>query len=129
MASPMNRARIPLLRTALAAVAVAVLGASVGARPPALSTAGAAALTQRLDAATRRGDVPAVVVLVTNADDVMFEHAAGRRDVSNNAPLSENAIFRIASMGKPVTSAAIMMLMESGRLGLDDPANRYLPSI
>jgi methyl acetate hydrolase len=129
MATPMNRARTPLLRTALAAVAMAVLVASVGARPPALSTAGAAALTQRLDAATRRGEVPAVVVLVTNADDVMFEHAAGRRDVSNNAPLSENAIFRIASMGKPVTSAAIMMLMESGRLGLDGPANRYLPSI
>ena len=110
-------------------MAVAVLVASVGARPPATSTAGAAALTQRLDAAARRGEVPAVVVLVTNADDVMFEHAAGKRDVSNNAPLSENAIFRIASMGKPVTSAAIMMLVESGRLGLDDPANRYLPSI
>ncbi len=129
MATPMNRGRISLLRTALAVAAVAVLVASVGAKQPAISAAGAAALTERLDAATRRGDVPAVVVLVTNSDEVMFEHAAGKRDVSNNAPLTENAIFRIASMGKPVTSAAIMMLVESGRLGLDDPANRYLPSI
>ena len=73
--------------------------------------------------------MPAVVVLVTNADGVMFEHAAGRRDVGANATLHEDAIFRIASMTKPMTSAAIMMLMESGRLGLDDPAGRYVPSI
>jgi CubicO group peptidase (beta-lactamase class C family) len=82
-----------------------------------------------LDETVRKGDVPAVVVLVTNADGVVFERAAGKRDVGANAALHEDAIFRIASMTKPVTSAAIMMLMESGRLRLDDPAGSYLPSI
>ena len=71
--------------------------------------------------------MPAVVVLVTNADKVIFTHASGRRDVAAGATLSQDAIFRIASMGKPMTSAAIMMLQESGRLGLDDPAGRYVP--
>ncbi len=52
MATLMNRARMFLLRTALAVVAVAVLVASVGTQPRALSKAGAAALIQRLDAAT-----------------------------------------------------------------------------
>jgi hypothetical protein len=55
------------------------------ARSPSLPAAGAVALTQLLDTTARRGDVPAVVVLVTNADGVMFEHAAGRRDVGANA--------------------------------------------
>ena len=118
-----------------AALAVLVLALSVTishrllARSPSLPPAGAVALRQLLDAKVRNGDVPAVVVLVTNADEVMFEHAAGRRDVAANATLHEDAIFRIASMTKPMTSAAIMMLMESGRLGLDDPAGRYVPSV
>src|SRR6185295_4051113 len=89
------------------------------ARSPSLPAAGAVALRQLLDTTARSGDVPAVVVLVTNADGVIFEHAAGRRDVGANSTLHEDAIFRIASMTKPMTSAAIMMLMESGRLGLD----------
>ena len=119
------RRPITLLALALAlGVSHALLAAS-----PVLPAAGAAALVQLLDATTRRGDVPAVVVLVTNADKVIFTHAAGRRDVAAGAPLSQDAIFRIASMGKPMTSAAIMMLKESGRLGLDDPAGRYVPGI
>ena len=119
------RRPITLLALALVlGVSHALLAAS-----PVLPAAGAAALVQLLDATTRRGDVPAVVVLVTNADKVIFTHASGRRDVAAGAPLSQDAIFRIASMGKPMTSAAIMMLKESGRLGLDDPAGRYVPAI
>jgi methyl acetate hydrolase len=118
------------IRIALVACALPLaLSYALHAAPPALPAAGATALVQLLDATTRRGDVPAVVVLVTDAAGVMFAHAAGRRDVGAGAALSQDAIFRIASMTKPVTSAAIMMLVEAGRLGLDDPAGRYLPSI
>jgi len=128
----MSRGRKLPTRAALAVLVLAlpvIVSHRLLARPPSLSAAGAVALTQLLDTRARSGDVPAVVVLVTNADGVMFEHAAGRRDVGANATLHEDAIFRIASMTKPMTSAAIMMLMEAGRLGLDDPAGRYVPSI
>ncbi len=120
-----------LTRTALAVLLVALppVSHSLLGKSPALATDGAAALVQLLDATARRGVVPAISVLVTNADGVLFEHAAGRRDVAANAPLRDDAIFRIASMTKPVTSAAIMMLLEAGRLKLDDPAGRYLPTI
>ena len=127
----MSRARGPAL-AALAALILALpvpVSHRVLARSPSLSAAGAAAVSQLLDETVRKGDVPAVVVLVTSADGVVFERAAGKRDVSANAALHEDAIFRIASMTKPVTSAAIMMLMESGRLRLDDPAGDYVPSI
>ena len=127
----MSRARGPAL-AALAALIVALpvaVSHRVLARSPSLSAAGAAAVSQLLDETVRKGDVPAVVVLVTSADGVVFERAAGKRDVGANAALHEDAIFRIASMGKPVTSAAIMMLMESGRLRLDNPAGDYVPSI
>jgi methyl acetate hydrolase len=127
----MSRARGPTL-AALAALILALpvaVSHRVLARSPSLSAAGAGAISQLLDETVRKGDVPAVVVLVTNADGVVFERAAGKRDVGANAALHEDAIFRIASMTKPVTSAAIMMLMESGRLRLDDPAGSYLPSI
>jgi methyl acetate hydrolase len=123
---------MPTARAVLAALIVAlpvVVSHRLVARSPSLAAAGAAAISQLLDETARKGDVPAVVVLVTNADGVVFEHAAGKRDVSANAALHEDAIFRIASMTKPVTSAAIMMLVESGGLQLDDPAGRYLPSI
>ena len=59
----------------------------------------------------------------------MFEGSAGKLDIAHDAPLSSNAIFRIASMTKPVTSAAIMILVEQGKLSLDDPVSKYLPAI
>src|SRR5262249_55673482 len=49
-------------------------------------------------------------------------------DVAKRNPMANDAIFRIASMTKPVTSAAIMMLVEQGKLKLDDPVSKYLPS-
>ena len=120
-----------MLTRLLGAVSIAVLLllAPSHAKSPAVSTAGAAALTERIDAATARGEIPAAVVLVTNADGVVYEHAAGKLSVAGNVPLPKDAIFRIASMTKPVTSVAIMMLVESGTLKLDDPAAQYAPAI
>src|SRR5262249_17300509 len=57
----------------------------------------------------------------------LFIGAAGQRDVAGHAPLPTDAIFRIASMTKPVTSLATMMLVEEGRIGLDDPLAKILP--
>src|SRR5207253_622820 len=75
------------MKKTLAAIALAAAGLvqlPTLAKSPAVSTAGAAALNERIDAATARGEIPAAVVLVTNAEGVMYEHAAGKSSVAGN---------------------------------------------
>ncbi len=84
------------------------------------------ALSRQLDAAVERGDTPGVVALVVDRDGVVYEGSAGKLDVARNLPMVSDAIFGIASMTKPITSVASMMLLEDGKLRLDDPVSRYL---
>src|SRR5262249_8288199 len=53
----------------------------------------------------------------------------GVADVFTSRPLTQDALFRIASMTKPVTSVALMQLVEQGKISLDDPASKYLPEL
>ncbi len=85
---------------------------------PAFSDAGKAALSRQLSNAVNRGDTPGVVALVVGRDSVLYEVAAGKLDVAHYIAMPVNAIFSIASMTKPVTSVAIMMLFEKGQLKL-----------
>src|ERR1700691_2098949 len=91
-----------------------------------LSDAGKAAISRQLSGAVSRGDSPGVVALVVGSDGVLYEGAAGKLDVAHNIAMPVNAIFSIASMTKPVTSVAIMMLFEEGKLKLDDAVSKYL---
>src|SRR3954471_5380152 len=93
------------------------------------NVASGAAIDAVLRAAVERQDVPGVVALVTNRDRVLYQGAFGVADVATGRPLSTDALFRIASMTKAVTSLALMQLVEQGRLGLDDPAEKYLPEL
>jgi CubicO group peptidase (beta-lactamase class C family) len=108
-----------------------LLAAGVGfaaySRADAPPKAASAALSQLLVDAVRRGDAPGVVGLVVDRNGVLFEGAAGELDVAQQTPMHTDAIFNIASMTKPVTSVAIMMLVEQGKLALDDPVSKYLP--
>jgi CubicO group peptidase (beta-lactamase class C family) len=94
---------------------------------PTLPASTAATLSRQLTDAVGRGDTPGVVALIVNRDGVLYEGAAGKRDTANNVPMSPDTIFNIASMTKPVTSVAIMMLLEQRKLALDDPVSKYLP--
>lgn len=94
---------------------------------PAISAVGKTALSQYLSAAVDRGDVPGVVTLVVGREGVLYEGAAGKLDVARQVEMPSDAIFRIASMTKPITSVAVMMLVEAGTLGLGDPVSKYLP--
>jgi len=86
------------------------------------------ALSNFLVEAVRDGDVPGVVVLVVSAEREIFHEAFGKMDVAAGVAMRKDAIFRIASMTKPITSTAVMMLVEEGRIGLDDEVARYLPA-
>lgn len=108
------------------AVMLAYVHAAAPARPL-ISAAGKTVLSRYLASAFDRGDLPGVVTLVVGRDGILYEGAAGKLDVARNVDMPANAIFRIASMTKPITSVAVMMLVESGKLGLDDPVSKYLP--
>jgi len=74
------------------------------------------------------GSVPGAVGLVARGGQVEV-HAAGAADVDGARPMARDSIFRIASITKPITAAAVMMLAEDGRIALDDPVGRWLPEL
>jgi len=67
------------------------------------------------------------VVLIARNGEVVYRRAAGLADREAGLPMREDAIFRLASITKPMVTAAAMRLVEEGRIGLDDPVARWLP--
>jgi methyl acetate hydrolase len=94
---------------------------------PSIPQQGAAAVSTFLKNATDRGDVPGVVVAVVNKDGVLYHEAFGLSHTLSKRPMTKDTIFNMASMTKPVTSVAIMMLVDEGKLTLDDDVAKYLP--
>ena len=74
------------------------------------------------------GSVPGAVGLIARGDRVEVQ-AAGCADVGGTCPMGRDSIFRIASITKPITAAAVMMLVEDGRIALEDPVRRWLPEL
>ncbi|MET8127760.1 serine hydrolase domain-containing protein [Streptomyces sp. NPDC005065] len=81
-----------------------------------------------LDAHIGKGAVPGAVGLVARGDRTEVQ-AAGSADVEGTVPMARDSIFRIASMTKPIVAAAVMMLVEEGRIALDEPVGRWLPEL
>ena len=75
-----------------------------------------------------RKEVCGIVTLVAREGKVVDLHAVGLADIEKNVPMKTDSIFRIASMSKPVTSVAIMMLFEEGKLFLTDPVSKFIPA-
>jgi len=88
---------------------------------------GRIATTLRDDVAARK--IPGAVLLVARQGKVVQYEAIGKLDpAAGDAPMTKDAIFRIYSMSKPITSVTAMMLVEEGKLKLDDPVAKYIPS-
>ncbi|MET9604332.1 serine hydrolase domain-containing protein [Streptomyces sp. NPDC006512] len=85
-------------------------------------------LREVLETHTGGGVLPGAVALV--ARDGRAECvAAGRAEAGGGTPMARDSLFRIASLTKPVTAAAAMMLVEEGRMALDAPVRRWLPEL
>lgn len=97
---------------------------SVGLSPDRLQR-----LTDKFNSDVQQGEIPGAVVLIVKDGKVAYHEAFGFRDRTKRAPMPKDAIFRIASMTKPVTAVAALMLVEQGRLQLIDPVSRYLPEM
>jgi CubicO group peptidase (beta-lactamase class C family) len=74
------------------------------------------------------GKLPGAVTLVARHGEVEHFGAVGKADVERGTPLATDTIFRIYSMTKPLTSVAFMMLVEEGKIALDDPVEAYIPA-
>jgi CubicO group peptidase (beta-lactamase class C family) len=75
----------------------------------------------------RPGRLPCTLTLVARHGDIAHLGMTGHADVASGRPVAEDTIFRIYSMTKPITSVALMMLVEEGRIALDDPVHRFIP--
>jgi CubicO group peptidase (beta-lactamase class C family) len=75
-----------------------------------------------------RGDVPGMVTLISRRGDVHVD-AIGLKTAGSSDPMRRDTMFRIASLTKPITAAAAMILVEECRLRLDEPIDRFLPEL
>lgn len=81
-----------------------------------------------LEAQVGSGALPGAVALLARGDRVEVT-AVGSVDVEGTAPMRRDTIFRIASITKPITAAALLTLVQDGAVGLDDPVDRWLPEL
>ena len=126
--------RRPLARLLAGAALAAALTAPASAAPPMAEPAAVGVdpaalrkLDDQLHALVDQGKLAGVVTLVARKGRVAHFDAYGRRDVESGAPLARDTIFRIASMTKPVTGVAMLMLYEEGKWRLDDPVAKHIP--
>ena len=119
MLRPISRAIVAILLTSLclpAADAQTVSRAQLPARIDSLALA-----------AIRNGPVAALSIAVVKGRDTIVMKGYGFADLENDVPATEQTVYRIGSITKQFTSAAVMQLVESGKVGLDDEITKYFP--
>lgn len=112
-------------------MAAACAGGGARGGPSAPSADGARVLApvrEVMAAEVARGALPGAVWLVARGDDV-FVDTIGVSALEGRTPMARDTIFRIASMTKPITAVAVLMLIEDGTLALDAPVERWLPEL
>jgi CubicO group peptidase (beta-lactamase class C family) len=75
-----------------------------------------------------QGKIPGAILLIQQHGKPVYHEFFGVRDVATKQPMTDDTIFRLFSMTKPITSVVAMQLIEQGRLKLDDPVAKYIPS-
>jgi CubicO group peptidase (beta-lactamase class C family) len=88
-----------------------------------------ARLVTRLRTDAEKGVIPGSVLLVARQGKVALFEASGLRDPQTKVAMTNDTIFRIYSMSKPITSVGVMILLEEGKLTLDQPVSRYIPAL
>ena len=86
-----------------------------------------AALEARMNQFVADGDAKGIATLLVKDGKVISHTQSGIRRVSDTAPITEDTIYRIYSMTKPITGVALMTLYEDGKFSLDDPVSKYVP--
>src|SRR6478609_4856849 len=130
----MKRWRIDMFgRRALVAALVVlfgVVGAKAGSERAAhnLSLEGLAKVSDYIRKEIAAGTFPGAILLLQQHGKPVYYENFGVRDVATELSMSADTVFRLYSMSKPVTSVMAMMLVEEGKLSLDDPVSKYIPA-
>jgi CubicO group peptidase (beta-lactamase class C family) len=93
-----------------------------------LSSERLARITEMMKRHIAAGEISGGVTLVARHGRIAHFEATGVTDIESKKAMTKDAVFRIASMTKPVTGVAIMMMMEEGKLRITDPVSKYIPS-
>lgn len=112
-------------------VLVGVVGARAGyeGRPAhSLSPEGLAKVSDYIRNEVATGKIPGAILLLQQHGKPVYYENFGVRDVATEISMSADTIFRLYSMSKPITSVMAMMLVEEGKLALDDPVSKYIPA-
>jgi CubicO group peptidase (beta-lactamase class C family) len=115
------------LAKSLATVSTCILLAAALAQQPARAAQAIPAVNERMKEFVAQGEIAGAVTLVANKDKILHLDATGRADLASESPIQRDAIFWIASMSKPVTGVAVMIMQDEGKLSIDDPVEKYIP--
>jgi CubicO group peptidase (beta-lactamase class C family) len=118
------------LLIALFVAAVPRMGAtdSTAAPAPGFSSTGFERIDAYIQNEITTGKIPGLILLIQQHGKAVYFKSFGLRDIATKAPMTPDSIFRIYSMSKAITSVAAMMLVEDGKLSLDDPVSKYIPA-
>lgn len=123
----MRRPALPLF----ACLALAVLGSGCAHRPAddvaALEDSNAV-FSFALQEFQEKNEIAGAVTMVVGPERIVALEAFGLADIASARPMRKDSVFWIASMTKPITSMGVLMLVEEGKVGLDDPVERYVPA-
>jgi CubicO group peptidase (beta-lactamase class C family) len=86
-------------------------------------------ITEMLRANTAKGEIPGAVLLIARHGKIAYFENIGFLDPQAKSPMPKDAIFRIYSMSKPITTVAAMILFEEGKITLDEPIGKYIPAL
>ena len=117
-----------------AALFVAIPGAfaegPVTAKPEeaGFSSAGLARLDAYIKNEIAGNKIPGAIMMIQRNGKTAYFNSFGVRDPGTKEPMTPDTIFRIYSMSKPITTVAAMMLVEEGKLQLDEPLSKYIPA-
>jgi CubicO group peptidase (beta-lactamase class C family) len=126
--------RLPVTRDVIARIAVALVAVAFAGAVPAVKPDDVGLSSERLQRVgqlmQRYIDAKVIsggITVVARRGRIAHFETHGLTDIEHNTPMRKDAIFRMASMSKPVTGVAIMMLLEEGKLRLNDPVSKFIP--
>src|SRR5262245_24750139 len=105
-----------------------LLNSSLLAQQPQFDESRLSQIPQRMEQFVSDGQISGAVTLVATKDRVVHLAAVGKADLASGRPMEPDAIFRVASMTKPITATALMMLVEQGKLAVDGPVAKHIPA-
>jgi CubicO group peptidase (beta-lactamase class C family) len=106
---------------------IVLLGLMIGLLPVPASELPPKSIAETLKPFVESKGIAGAVTLVADKNKVLGVEAVGAADIAANRPMLVDAIFWIASMSKPITAAALMILVDEGKVKLDDPVEKYIP--